>query len=72
MSKTLTMSFLNEEGRRAAIRLNAVKEDVTELDVQAAMDVILARNIFSTKGGDLKIKDSAVIVNRENTELAVR
>jgi hypothetical protein len=72
MSKTLTMSFLNEEGRKATIRLNTVKEDITELEVQSAMDVVLAKNIFSSKGGDLKIKDSAVIVNRENTELAVR
>jgi hypothetical protein len=72
MSKTLAMSFLNEEGRKATIRLNTVKEDITELEVQSAMDVVLAKNIFSSKGGDLKIKDSAVIVNRENTELAVR
>jgi len=66
------MSFLNEEGRRATVRLNTVKEGVTELEVQSAMDVILAKNIFSTKGGDLKTKDSAVIVSREDTELAVR
>ncbi|MBP1744940.1 MAG: hypothetical protein H6Q58_1918 [Firmicutes bacterium] len=66
------MSFLNEEGRKATVRLNTVKEDVTELEVQSAMDVILAKNIFSSKGGDLKLKDSAVIVNRENTELSVR
>ncbi|HSN58515.1 MAG TPA: DUF2922 domain-containing protein [Clostridiaceae bacterium] len=72
MSKTLTMSFLNEEGRKATVRLNTVKEDVTELEVQSAMDLILAKNIFSSKGGDLKLKDSAVIVNRENTELSVR
>lgn len=72
MSKTLTMSFLNEEGRKATIRLNTVKEDLTELEVQGAMDIILAKNIFSSKGGDLKIKDSAVIVSRENTELSVR
>jgi len=72
MSKTLTMSFLNEEGRKATVRLNTVKEDVTEVEVQSAMDLILAKNIFSSKGGDLKLKDSAVIVNRENTELSVR
>jgi hypothetical protein len=72
MSKTLTMSFLNEVGRKATIRLNTVKEDITELQVQSAMDVVLAKNIFSSKGGDFKIKDSAVIVNRENTELEVR
>lgn len=66
------MSFLNEEGRKATIRLNTVKDAVTELEVQSAMDLILAKNIFSSKGGDLKTKDSAVIVNRENTELSVR
>jgi hypothetical protein len=66
------MSFLNAAGRKSSVRLNTVKEAVTELEVQAAMDIILAKNIFSTTGGDLKTKDSAVIVNREDTELSVR
>ncbi|MHC1719486.1 MAG: DUF2922 domain-containing protein [Clostridiaceae bacterium] len=72
MSKTLTMSFLNEEGRVATLRLNNLKEAVTDLEVQGVMDIILTKNIFSTKGGDLKVKDSAAIINRESTALSVK
>jgi Protein of unknown function (DUF2922). len=40
------MNFLNESGKKTAIRVNNVKEDITEAEVSAAMDVILAKNIF--------------------------
>jgi len=72
MSKTLTMNFLNEEGRVTTLRLNNLKETVTDLEVQGVMDTIITKNIFSSKGGDLKVKDSAAIVNRESTALSVK
>ncbi|WML33456.1 DUF2922 domain-containing protein [Clostridium sp. OS1-26] len=72
MSKTLVMNFLNESGKKTAIRVNNVKEDVTEAEVKAAMDVILAKNIFATTGGDLKVKDSAQIDDKNSTELVVK
>jgi hypothetical protein len=72
MSKNLVMSFLNEGGKLASIRLNSVKDAVTELEVKDAMDLIISKNIFSTKGGDLKVKDSAAVVNTESTELFVK
>lgn len=72
MSKTLVMNFLNESGKKTAIRVNNVKEDITEAEVKAAMDVILAKNIFITTGGELKVKDSAQIDDKNSTELAVK
>jgi hypothetical protein len=36
------------------------------------MDVIIEKNIFSTIGGDLKVKHSAQITERSITDLAVR
>lgn len=72
MSKTLVMNFLNESGKKTAIRVNNVKEDITEAEVKAAMDVILAKNIFATTGGELKVKDSAQIDDKNITELAVK
>ena len=72
MSKTLVMNFLNESGKKTAIRVNNVKEDVTEAEVKAAMDVILAKNIFATTGGDLKVKDSAQIDDKNSTDLSVK
>ncbi|WPC43356.1 DUF2922 domain-containing protein [Clostridium sp. JS66] len=72
MAKSLSMTFLNEEGKKSSITLNNVKEDVTEAEVKAAMDVILAKNIFTSGGLDLKSKDSAHIVERNSSNLAVK
>ena len=72
MSKTLVMNFLNESGKKTAIRVNNVREDVSEAEVKAAMDVILAKNIFTTTGGELKVKDSAQIDDKNSTDLSVK
>ena len=70
--KSLVMTFLNEMGSRASISLPGVKDNVTEAEVSAAMDVIVAKNIFETSGGDLITKHSAQITERNVTELVVR
>ena len=72
MSKTLVMNFLNEQGRKTAVRVNNVKDSLTDAEVMAAMDVIIAKNIFESTGGDLKMKDSASIVDTNTTELTVK
>ncbi|KZL89740.1 DUF2922 domain-containing protein [Clostridium magnum] len=72
MSKALVMNFLNEGGQKVAVRVNNVKENSTEAEVGAAMDVIINKNIFSSTGGDLKYKDSAEIVDKTSTELTVK
>ncbi len=72
MSKTLVMNFLNESGKKTAVRVNNVKEDITEAEVKNAMDVILAKNIFTTSGGDLKSKDSAEVTDKNSTDLSVK
>jgi hypothetical protein len=70
--KTLVMTFLNEMGAKASVSIAGVREDLTEAEVAAAMDVIIAQNIFSTSGGDLKTKNGAQITERSVTELVVR
>ena len=72
MSKTLVMNFLNEEGKKTAVRVNNVKEDITAAEVSAAMDVIIAKNIFASTGGDLKFKDSAELTDKNSTELSIK
>ncbi|MBV7273836.1 DUF2922 domain-containing protein [Clostridiaceae bacterium UIB06] len=72
MSKTLVMNFLNEAGKKVGVRVNNVKEDITEAEVKAAMDVIVDKNIFTSTGGDLKSKDSAELTDKNSTELSVK
>ncbi len=72
MDKSLVMSFLNEEGKKTSLTVNNVKEDLTKEEVKAAMDVIIAKNIFLSKGGDLKAKDSAHVVEKDTKILDVK
>jgi hypothetical protein len=72
MSKTLAMSFLNEGGKKISIRVNNVRDDITEVEVKTAMDVIIAKNVFTSTGGDLKTKDSAELIDKNSTEFKVK
>ena len=72
MAKQLIMSFLNESGKKVSINLNSVKDGLTKEAVSAAMDVIIAKKIFNSTGGNLKTKDSAQIVDKNVAELVVK
>jgi hypothetical protein len=72
MSKTLVMNFLNEGGKKVSIKVNNVKEDVTEVEAKAAMDAIIAKNIFASSGGDLRSKDSAQLIDKTTSDFEVK
>ncbi|WP_027365057.1 DUF2922 domain-containing protein [Desulfotruncus alcoholivorax] len=63
-TQTLQMRFVTQAGNRVTISLDNPKDTLTEAEVTAAMDQIIAKNIFVTSGGDLVSKDSAQIVDR--------
>jgi hypothetical protein len=66
------MNFLTEEGKKASVRISNVKEDITDLEVKTAMETIIAKNIFTTKNGDLKAIDSAHVQDTSVEELEVK
>jgi len=72
MTKQLVMSFLNETGKKVSISLNSVKAAVTEVEVAAAMDVMILNKVFNITGGDLLTKDSAQVIDKTTEELAVK
>ena len=72
MSKSLIMNFLTEEGKRTSVRVANVKEEITDLEVKTAMETIIAKNIFTSKSGDLRTVDSAHILESSTTELTVK
>lgn len=72
MSTTLVMNFLNEAGKKTAVRVNNVKENMTDLEVKTLIGVILTKNIFTTSGGDLKAIDSAEVIDKNSTDLSVK
>lgn len=72
VEKSLIMTFINEEGKKASIRLEEINEAVTEQEVSAAMDTLIGANIFGTSGGDIKSKDSAQIVSKDTQMLSIK
>jgi hypothetical protein len=69
LSRRLEMIFQNAAGRRTTLALPDPRPDLTASEVRAAMELILARNIFTSPGGDLVAIASARIVSRESTDL---
>ncbi|HHT51322.1 MAG TPA: DUF2922 domain-containing protein [Eubacteriaceae bacterium] len=64
----LEMTFKNESGRSSKISVDNAKDDLTEVEVNQAMDDILANNIFITSGGDLIEKVKAELITTEVQE----
>jgi hypothetical protein len=69
MAKTLEMSFSNYEGKTAKVSIENPIDPVDPVAVAAAMDTIIAANIFITSGGDLVEKRGARIVERTVTDV---
>ena len=72
MTRVLTMTFLTEEGKKTSIRVSNVKENLTDQEVKTAMETIIAKNIFTSKSGDLKSIDSAHVEESSTTEIEVK
>ena len=69
MNKRLEMVFKNELGRTSKMTVDYAREDVSQSDVQTAMESIIDKNIFNTSGGDLVGIESARIVTTEIEEV---
>lgn len=72
MARVLTMTFLTEEGKKVSVRVSNVKETLTGQEVKTAMETIIAKNIFTSKSGDLKSIDSAHVEESSTTEIEVK
>lgn len=67
--KRIELRFLNEEGRIVTLSVDNPNEPADPAVVNAAMDEILAQNVFSSSGGELVEKHSARIVERSVEEI---
>lgn len=69
MSKRLVLTFRNAAGKTITLSLADPRADVTALEVTTAMDTIVARNVFTSSGGDLVSKERAAIIDTTENEL---
>ncbi len=67
--KTLVMTFQTQGGAKVSYRVADPKDALDATEVQAAMQIILARNVFSTTSGDLASVVGAEIIDEQTTPL---
>ena len=60
---TLVMTFKNTAGDNTNISLKGIRSNLTEAEINTAMDAIIANNAFYSTGGDLVSKVKADIVD---------
>ncbi len=64
--RVLTMTFKTGLGRNFRITLDDPRTDIDSADVQAAMELILAKDIFNVEGGLAEIEAASIITTQEN------
>ncbi|OPJ55301.1 DUF2922 domain-containing protein [Alkalithermobacter paradoxus] len=69
MKRVLEMRFLKEDGKGVTISFDDIKADVNDSDVNALMDFIVTKNIFSFKGVGVSEKRDARIVNVHSEQI---
>lgn len=68
MEYVLSMTFVTSGGDKASFSVTGVKESITEAEVSALMDTIIAKDIFITKSGSYVSKYGAQLTQRQITK----
>jgi hypothetical protein len=63
------MVFLNQAGKNVTMTLDNPRSDITTAEVQTAMDLVIARNIFTGTGGDLVSKQDIKVIDSTTDDL---
>ena len=71
MEYTLSMTFLTELGIKTTLNVSGVKPTLTRDEVNALMDTVIAKNIFTTTTGSLAKKSGAQVTQRQVTKFEV-
>jgi hypothetical protein len=68
-TRYISMVFGTENGKTHRIELNNPRTDVTQTDVQTTMQMIIDRNIITTKNGNLVSIIDGGVIQRDYTDL---
>ena len=71
MEYNLSMTFLTELGIKSSLSVSGVKPTLTKDEVNALMDTIIAKNIFTTTTGALAKKSGAQVTQRQVTKFNI-
>ena len=67
MDRIVEMSFVKSNGKKFTLKLGSVKEDVTEEQVNALMDIIVQKDVYSFDGATISEKEGANLVTVQQT-----
>jgi len=68
-AKTLRMIFSSQAGRSVTLTLDNPRSDLTAAEIEATMDLVIARNIFNSSGGDLVTKQDIKVIDSTTNDL---
>jgi len=68
MEYTLNMVFLTNLGLKSSLSISGVKPSITQAEVDALMDTIIAKDVFKATTGALVSKNSAQLVAKNVTK----
>ena len=70
MTKTLRLPFVNAAGKDVNILVANPKEGLTKAEAVVTQTMIIARNLFSSNGGDLVSAGDPVVLIQDTAVLA--
>jgi len=68
MEYILAMTFLTENGLKSAFSIAGVRADITAMEVNSLMDLIIQKNVFFASSGALVKKAGAQLTERSVTK----
>jgi len=71
MEYTLNMVFLTNLGLKSSLSISGVKPSITQAEVDALMDTIIAKDVFKPVTGKLVGKNTAQLVAKNITKYTV-
>ncbi len=71
MEYTLSMVFTTQYGEKTTLSIPGIKSTITQTEVDALMDTIIAKDIFVVASGALTGKSSAQLVAKTVTKYDV-
>lgn len=71
MEFTLSMTFLTSTGEKSTMSVSNVRDNLTQDEAVALMDLIIANDIFETAKGNFVSKSAAQVTERQVTKFEI-
>ena len=67
-TQSLRLSWRNQAGRVFSLSINNPRNNITQEEIEAFMDLAIQKNIFATTGGDLVAKYDAHLLDSQDQD----